>query len=579
MINVAANLDAPITLLIVDDDLIDRKSIKRALMSCHRPITILEAVTGEEGIKKFDENAVDVLLIDYRLPDIDGLALIKLIVSRKKTDTAIIMVSQQEDELLSLNALNVGAHDFLLKTEVSSDRLIRTIRQAEHRHFLECLVNEKNAAIEWLAKRDCLTQLINRYTFEKTLKAACDEVLFSRKSFALFFIDLDDFKKVNDTLGHTTGDKLLQQVAARLASAIGESDCLARLGGDEFVILVHDITARSEISVIANKIIQVLSKPIDVGSTIFSITASVGITLYGEFATSPEALMKCADIAMYKAKRNGRNNFFIYCDELHHETQQKNLLEKEIKFALQNDQFLVYYQPQICPSNNKVKGMEALVRWDHPSRGILGPSEFLSIAEELNLIGSIGEWVLKTACIQLKSWQVKYGLADNDMSISVNLSSLQLQDMNLIESVSRIVSESGLSSHCLELEITESSIIHSPETIATRLHQLDEMKIKLALDDFGTGYSSIEHLHLFPIHSLKIDKSFIFAYKQKRAQDRVLQAMIKFAKYLGLSVIAEGVETDEQLDFCLSQGCDLVQGYYYSKPICALEFETKYFET
>ncbi|MBB1317453.1 EAL domain-containing protein [Shewanella sp. SR43-4] len=576
MNNVAANQELPITLLIIDDDLVDRKSIRRALMSSHRPIIIIEAKTGAEGIAQFENNIVDVLLIDYRLPDIDGLALIKVLLARKKTDATIIMVSQHEDEILSLNALNVGAHDFLLKTEVNSERLMRTIRQAQHRQFLEGVVREKNNALEWLANRDSLTQLINRYTFEKTLKDACTRVLFTGDNIALLFIDLDNFKKVNDTLGHFTGDKLLQNVATRLASVIKDGDCLARLGGDEFVILANNIDSEQQTFAIATQVIDALTPPLQVGNTAFSITASIGISMLGEFASSPEAMMKCADIAMYKAKQNGRNHFCLYTDILHQETQSNAILEEEMSYALQLEQFVVYYQPQICTKTKKVKGVEALIRWDHPTRGVLAPGVFLDMAEELNLISEIGQWVLQTACNQLKQWQLQYNLLDEELTISVNLSALQLQDVRLLSLVSHALESSQLSPCCLELEITESSIIHSPENIVERLHELTRKNVKLALDDFGTGYSSIKHLHLFPIHSLKVDKSFIAAYKQKKSQDKVLEAMINFAKYLGLCVIAEGVETAEQLDFCQSQGCDLIQGYYYSKPICAADFEAKY---
>ncbi|GGP65339.1 GGDEF domain-containing response regulator [Shewanella algicola] len=576
MNNTAANLEQPITLLIIDDDAIDRKSIRRALMSSQRPIFIIEAQTGEEGLSQFDKHEVDVLLIDYRLPDIDGLALIKKLLMRKATDATIIMVSQHEDEILSLNALNVGAHDFILKSEVNSGRLNRTISQAQHRQLLEGVVREKNNALEWLAKRDSLTQLINRYTFEKTLKDACDRVLFTASNIALFFIDLDNFKKVNDFLGHTVGDKLLQTVAAKLASVVNEGDCLARLGGDEFVILAQCINDEKQTQIIANKVIDALSEPLQVGNHNFSVTASIGVSILGTFAATPETMMKCADIAMYKAKQTGRNKVCLYNHLLHQETQRKNLLEQDIHQALSLNQFVVHYQPQICTQTQKVKGVEALVRWQHPTEGLLKPYSFLELAEELNLIGNIGQWVLHTASHQLKHWQRQYHLNDDELTMSVNLSTFQLQDINLLNLVSDVLTSCDLSPSCLELEITESSIIHSPENIVGRLIELTQKGIKLSLDDFGTGYSSIKHLHLFPINSLKVDKSFIAAYEQKRSQDKVLEAMIKFAKYLGLSVIAEGVETAEQLAFCQAQGCDLIQGYFYSKPISAHDFESQY---
>ncbi|WP_191601819.1 GGDEF domain-containing response regulator [Marinomonas algicola] len=565
----------PITLLIVDDDDIDREAIKRALRFTQRPLEIIEANTGRQGINQFQENKIDVLLIDYRLPDIDGFSVIRALKQSENVCT-IIMVSQHEDEVVSAQAITVGAHDFLLKSEVNAERLNRAIHQAQHRHILENELRQKTKSLKSLAQTDYLTGLINRRSFEQILQESYVETHYSASTLAVLFIDLDHFKKINDSLGHSVGDKLLKKVAKRFKDSISKELLLARLGGDEFVILSQNIQTETEAIDIAQCIINCLQSPFIINSIAFDLSASIGISILGLCASTPEELMKCADIAMYKSKSHGRNQYRLYSDQMHAEAQNKQQLENELKSALKQNQFKVYYQPQINSGTNTVEGVEALVRWDHPQRGILSPAFFLELAEEMNLINEIGEWVLLTACTQLNQWHQDYELSPNELSVSVNLSALQLQDIRLLESVSSTLRKSGLDPCSLELEITESSIIHSPERIVGRLLELTQKNIKLSLDDFGTGYSSIQHLHLFPIHTLKIDKGFIAAHKQKSSQDQVLIAMIQFARTLGLKVIAEGVETKEQLQFCNDNKCDLIQGYYYSKPIPALEFEARF---
>ncbi|MCZ2721942.1 EAL domain-containing protein [Marinomonas sp. 15G1-11] len=565
----------PLSLLIVDDDDIDRESIKRALRNSHRPLNIIEANTGRKGINQFEEQQIDVLLIDYRLPDIDGFSVIRALQEKENVCT-IIMVSQHEDEAISSQALTIGAHDFLLKSEVNAERLTRTIYQAQHRYILEKELRDKTHSLKNLAQTDFLTGLINRRAFEHILQQSYIESEITSGTVAVLFIDLDHFKNINDSLGHSVGDKVLRKVAVRFKSALDKSQLLARLGGDEFVVLATDIKSDEQAKNIARNIIKSLHTPILVNSIAFDLSASIGISILGLCASTPEELMKSADIAMYKAKENGRSQYRLYSHRMHEEAEDKLQLEYELKNALKLNQFEVYYQPQINSKTNQVEGVEALIRWNHPKKGVLSPYVFLKLAEEMNLISDIGEWVLLTACSQLYKWQQTYGLSPNELSVSVNLSALQLQDIRLLESVCSTLDKSGLDPSSLELEITESSIILSPERIVDRLLKLTQKNIKLSLDDFGTGYSSIQHLHLFPIHTLKIDKEFIAACQQKISQDKVLIAMIQFARTLGLKVIAEGVETQEQLNFCDENQCDLIQGYFYSKPIPASEFEARF---
>lgn len=568
-----------INILIIDDDAIDRLSLKRALKAGYDNLNILEATTGAEGIHLNEQHHFDVLLVDYRLPDGNGLDFIEQFVLRKTRNTAIVMLTRHEDDSLVELALDKGAHDFLLKDEVNSRRLIRAIRQARHRDELEFKLAQKNEQLKNLAQKDSLTGLSNRYTFEQflnTLYARTKRHLDER--IVVLFLDLDNFKKINDELGHHVGDEVLKQVAVRLKRTMRDSDFLARLGGDEFVLLSQDLKNDQEATLFAERIIEELTgKPIRVNNSDLSITTSVGIAMLGAYAHSASELMICADIAMYNSKNNGGNQYSLYTDKLHHDVNFKSKRENDLHSALANNQFELHYQAQIDSHTQQLSGMEALIRWNHPELGRLGPGEFIDYAENLGLMTDIGTWVLQEACTQLKKWQNQYSLEESTITIAVNLSASHLQSSDLLKNVISVLEDTGLHPNCLELEITENSLIFDLQYISSKLWELEKQGVRLSLDDFGTGYSSIQHLHIFPIDTLKIDKSFIDGCGNKITQNKLLLAMIGFAKALDLTVVAEGVETLAQLEFCKSNGCDLIQGYFYSKPLSADEFEEKFF--
>jgi len=570
----SASLDVskPLSILIVDDSLIDRKIIKRALSSVS--VTDVNEVNScEKAIDFASRSKFDVLLIDFDLPDGNGLELIAAL-KLTQPKAAIVMISERCDSVIVAQALESGAHDFLLKDELSTLRLQRIIMQSQHRYALEQQLAKRAELVERIAKEDRLTGLANRYTFEAMLRNNYARCVREKYQMAVLFIDLDNFKQVNDSLGHNIGDDLLREVAKRLQIAVRESDMLARIGGDEFVVLALDIEDNKEPISIAQRIVQALKKPITVKGHDIVVSTSIGIAVLNDIDTnSAEDLMKCADIAMYRAKLNGRNQYCIYSNDLHQEVTQKSVFENDLRQAISANQLMVYYQPQFAASSKHLIGVEALVRWNHPRLGLIAPSAFLNSANELGLMPSIDQWVVESACKQVKKWQTSYPLNDRLLSLSVNLSAEQLQTFTLVHDIKKIINKTKLSPQSLELEITENAFIHNTHAVAETLNALVQQGIKVSLDDFGTGYSSMQHLYLFPIQTLKVDKSFIASQGISRTQDRILIAMIRFAKALGLTVIAEGVESESHVKFCRSNGCDMLQGFYFSEPVTAQEFE------
>ncbi|GAC16689.1 putative bifunctional diguanylate cyclase/phosphodiesterase [Aliiglaciecola lipolytica] len=568
-----------ISVLIIDDDELDRMSIKRALNAAESlKFGYSEAATREESISLLEKGNFDVVLVDYRLTDSNGLDLIRYM-NQQVLDQqyAIIMLSHQKDESLAEQALDVGAHDFLLKDDVDTRRIVRTIRQAMYRNKLENRVNQQTNELRQLAENDALTGLSNRYTFEQILKNAFSRITRISGTLGVLFLDLDEFKYVNDLLGHNTGDELLKEIAFRLRNVIRGNDFLARLGGDEFVVLAQDIDEEKQISNLASRIIASLKQPFKIQNNDITISVSVGIAAYGPSASTPAEIMKCADIAMYQAKMNGRNQFCFYTHDLHHQISKRACLEADLRKAIQERQFELYYQPQISCKTGMITGMEALIRWNHPTRGFLSPVEFISLAEQIGLMPQIGSWVLHHACCQFREWQLKFGLNDLDLTMSVNVSAKQLLRSDFVDSVKVALHDSGLNPFSLKLELTENALIHNPESVACKLQMVKEMGVHIALDDFGTGYSSLQHIRMFPIHTLKIDKSFLDTAGDGSTLERLLIAVVQFGKTLGLYVIAEGVEESFQLEFCKRNNVDSVQGYYFAKPLSCKDFEAYFY--
>lgn len=421
------------------------------------------------------------------------------------------------------------------------------------------------------AHHDFLTGLPNRILFNDRLNQAIEKAKRKETKVALLFIDLDHFKEINDSLGHETGDEILKEVTTRLANTIRDEDTIARLGGDEFTIIIEDLAKGEDSSALAKKILEVLSKPIVIKDNTLYVSSSIGISIYPNDGESAQNLLKYADSAMYKAKAEGRNNFQFYSAEMTELAFERVLMEVSLREALKNEEFLVFYQPQIDGHTNQLTGSEALVRWNHPTMGLVSPAKFIPLAEATGLIVQLDRYVMKTAMRQVALWHEE-GL--NPGTISMNLSVKQLQEQDFITIFKAMIIETKCKAQWIELEVTEGQIMKNPEEAIEILKKLSEIGISLAVDDFGTGYSSLAYLKRLPIDKLKIDQSFIRDIPGDEEDSAIAKAVIALSKSLNLKVIAEGVETKEQKEFLVNNGCHNIQGYYYSKPIPFDKMET-----
>lgn len=425
------------------------------------------------------------------------------------------------------------------------------------------------ARIQRLAHFDALTNLPNRALLNDHLDLCIAQAKRNQTRLAIIFLDLDRFKKVNDSLGHHAGDLLLQAVAERLKDCVRETDTVARLGGDEFVILLSSISEPNDAARVAQKVVDSIANPFTLDGSEASIGTSIGIGIYPDNGLDHAALIKNADAAMYHAKENGRNNFQFFSSAMNEHAFERLSLENDLRRALKRDELFLHYQPQIDVQTGKVVGVEALIRWQHPEQGLIPPNQFIPLAEECGLIAPIGDWVVKTACAQNKAWQEE-GLPA--IVVAVNISAQHFQQKNFKELIAKTLADTNLAPAFLELEITESAIMDNAESMLEMLHSLKEMGVLLAIDDFGTGYSSLSYLKDFPIDKLKIDRSFVQNITSDSGSNVIAKTIINMGHSLNLKVIAEGVETPEQLASLRELLCDEIQGYHFSRPISAQDF-------
>lgn len=425
--------------------------------------------------------------------------------------------------------------------------------------------------IHQLAHYDPLTNLPNRLLFMERLKQSIVMARRKESSLAVFFLDLDGFKKINDSMGHASGDLLLQEVALRLRKYMRESDTVSRLGGDEFTVIIDGYNHLSDIIIIANKILKELALEVKLQERSVYITASIGISIYPDDGHDMGELIKNADTSMYAAKEKGKNRYEFYDLEMNRKILERLSLESYIHSAYNKEEFIVYYQPKINLHNHSIEGAEALIRWNHPSLGFIPPSKFIPLAEEIGMITSIGEWVLRQVCRDLKRWK-EHKL--KNIKVSVNLSTLQFRDKNLVKMLNTIILQEGVSVDYLEMEITESMLMRDVQGSIKMMKELKDMGLSLSIDDFGTGYSSLKYLKEFPIDTLKIDKSFIDEIPHNENNGMIVKSIIDLAHNLGMDVIAEGVEKREQIEFLMQNGCQKVQGFYFSQAIDADAFYT-----
>jgi diguanylate cyclase (GGDEF)-like protein len=419
--------------------------------------------------------------------------------------------------------------------------------------------------------RDPLTGLPNRLLFNDRLNSAITEAHRTSEMFAVLFVDLDRFKNINDSLGHAVGDQVLAAVAKRLRASVRGSDTVARYAGDEFTLILRHIVQREDVVRIAEKIVRAMEAPLQLaGGLELNMTASLGLSFYPDDATDAERLLKHADVAMYSAKGMGRNNFQAYVAVPEESHQQRLALEAKLRLAERNGELRVFYQPQIDGKTEDIVGMEALIRWEHPELGMISPGFFIPLAEESGLIIPIGEWILRAACRDTRRWQVTYGLP---LRIGVNLSPLQLRQPNLVQVVAGVLAETGLEAHLLDLEVTESINVKSIPNLLETLHGLRELGCGISIDDFGTGQSSLDYIKRFPADRIKIDQAFVRNIGVDPDDEAIVRATISMAHNLNREVVAEGVEIEQHLDFLRAEGCEVLQGFLFCRPLPVVTFD------
>jgi diguanylate cyclase (GGDEF)-like protein len=436
-------------------------------------------------------------------------------------------------------------------------RLLATVRDISDRKVAE-------ERVQYLAYYDALTELPNRTLLHDRLAKALADARRQKYKIALLFLDLDGFKDINDSLGHSVGDLLLQEVADRLKKFAREQDTLARLGGDEFLIMLTHIKDVPDAAVATERLMDAMTAEFVIEGRHLNVSCSVGISIFPEHGADGETLIKNADVAMYCAKMSGRNNFRFFIEDMNAQAVERLTLENSLRRALEKRELFLVYQPQMDIVSGKIIGLEALLRWQHPELGLVPPDRFIRIAENSGLIVPIGEWVLRTACSQARKWQVE-GLPA--VSVAVNVSAIQFRQEDFCELIGRVLHETGLAPQYLELELTESLLLANADVMLSVVEELKAIGVTLAIDDFGTGYSNFNYLRRFQVSKLKIDRSFIQDVAVKPDDAAITTAIISMARSLNLKVIAEGVEDEAQMTFLRANQCDEIQGYYFSKPL------------
>ena len=560
-------------LLLIDDNDLDRQAIIRTFKKAEWNIQITQASSANSGLQEFETDDFDAVLLDYRLPDMDGLDTLRLLVRHPNHHAAIIILTgAMENDELEQKCIEAGAQDVLFKSDISHKHLTRAIVHARTRHLLERELFESHQRLRTLAENDSLTGLANRYYFDESLRTAIPRANRLNDKLALLFLDLDNFKIINDSMGHDAGDQLLKEVARRLLHVVRNGDIVCRLGGDEFAILAHNFETQDRIVQLAERILEELRHPFVIKNTEQFISASIGVATYPDAGHDAGDMLKAADLAMYRAKRDGKNNYHFFSSALQAQVQERIRMEKELRSLIPTDHFVLYYQPIVDAKTLEITGVESLVRWNHPTRGILPPSEFISLAEEIGLIIEIDSRSRLKACRQLSQWRKK-GIVSDNFSVRINVCAQMLTDEELHIAIKNDLEESQVPGHCIGLEVTESVLIENFERTAKLLQQIRSYGVEISVDDFGTGYSSMAYLKALPARTLKIDRTFVQDVPQSADDARILRAMIVFGKSLNLKIVVEGIETKEQAKFCRQYGADLLQGYLFSKPISGENFE------
>ncbi|WNM63743.1 two-component system response regulator [Candidatus Nitrospira neomarina] len=550
-----------ISLLLVEDNPKEALVIKNMLKEgLQNQFTLKHSRSLSDALDLIQQNQFQAIILDSHLPDGKSFESIPQFL-QFCPDAPILILSGVEEEDQAIQAVKSGVQDYLIKGQTSSSTLCRALRYAMERQ-------RATQRITQLAHYDHLTGLANRGLFYERLNCAVARCHRNDTAIALMFLDLDHFKDINDTLGHDCGDSLLKTVAARIKKCIREIDTGVRLGGDEFAVLLEQIVSIEDVASVAQRILHLLAQPVIIKQHQLHVTGSLGITIYPWDSANPQELLSHADAAMYRAKAQGGNTHQFYTAGMKTAGLDGSTLEMELSRALAKEEFLLHYQPQMNLCTKQVIGMEALLRWHHPYQGLIGPNQFIPQAEENGMIIPIGEWVLRTASKQAKYWEKQGFPAPH---VAVNLSARQIHQGNLPALMQDILNHSHLDPENLKLELTETFLIHETEETIQTLRELKAMGIHLYIDDFGAGYASLRYLKSFPIDGIKLDQSLIQNLPHSTNDAAIVMAVISLAKALGLQVIAEGVESQEQVDFLEEYGCDAMQGYWIAPPLPANE--------
>lgn len=545
------------------------------------------ALQGEEGIKLILESLAEkkpyaLAFVDIRMPPgIDGIETIKRILVID-SDIQLVICTAYSDYSWEKIIEQLGERENLLILKKPFDHVsVRQIAMAltkkwqlMHATFLntkmlEEKVEERTATLKFQASHDPLTKLPNRRFLFDFIFESIKHSEHDMSKFALMFVDLDRFKLINDSFSHATGDELLIQVSERIQKNLRDNDFVARLSGDEFVLVVFDFNSTEVVKKIAKKILAIFNEPFALQDHKVIVPASIGISIFPYDAKTADELIKCADLAMYHAKSLGGNQFRLYFSELQHENLKHLELETDLYSALKNNEFFLCYQPQINIKQNKIVSVEALIRWRHPTRGILRPIDFIPLAEDIGIFAQLGDWIIKEACEQNVRWQT---MGYKPIVVAVNIATHQFKQPDLVEKIASILKETGLQSKYLELEITENVLVTHSYAV-NKIAQLKELGVTIAIDDFGTGYSGLSYLKDIKLDKLKIDQSFVKNINVNTSDEVIIQAILTMANSLHVQVIAEGIETKKQLDFLQANLCEEGQGFYFSKPLESIELE------
>jgi diguanylate cyclase (GGDEF)-like protein/PAS domain S-box-containing protein len=525
-----------------------------------------EAVPG----KFLEVNDIACQKLGYSRAELLNMTPLDIVAAEDLNEMPKIYKKSIRQEHITYEKIHVTKTGVKIPVEVNSHTFLRNGQKAVLSIARD--VTDRKRAEETIRRQayyDVLTNLPNRTLFKDRLEQAMSHAHRNKQSLGVIILDLDRFKNINETLGHILGDRLLVAVAERLIGSMQEGETIARFGGDEFTILLPQVNQVDEATQHAQKILEILAEPFRINDHELHLTTSMGVAFYPDDGENAEILLKNAETAMYRAKEQGRNNFQLYASVMNVSAFKQLLMENSLRRALEKEEFVVHYQPQIDLVSRQMVGVEALVRWQHPDLGLVFPTEFIGLAEDTGLIVPIGEWMIKKVCQQNKKWQ---DLGLPKVCISVNLSARQFQQRNLVTSISKVLSETGLDPQYVGFEITETIAMKNADFTISALNELQKMKIHLSLDDFGTGYSSLSYLKRFPLETLKIDRSFVRDIATDPNDAAIVTAVIALAHSLKLSVVAEGVETEGQLAFLKSHQCDQVQGYYFSHPLSEEQF-------